>query len=119
LSPQLLSAMRTVESGNDDSAVGDNGNAIGPFQIWKVYWQDALEHDPSIGGKYNDCFDPIYAEKVVRAYMARYATKNRLGRIPTAEDMARIHNGGPNGYKKESTVVYWKKVKNVLRNSNR
>ena len=30
---RLLDAIRFVESGNDDSAVGDNGNAIGPYQI--------------------------------------------------------------------------------------
>jgi hypothetical protein len=47
-------------------------------------------------------------------YMQRYATKHRLGRKPTLEDMARIHNGGPNGWKKESTKPYWEKVKKLL-----
>ena len=31
------------------------------------------------------------------------------------QDIARIHNGGPNGYRKDSTLGYWKKVKIQLR----
>lgn len=85
--------------------------AIGPYQIWKIYWKDALEFDPTIGGKYEDCFDRQYSERVVIAYMKRYATEKRLGRTPRYEDMARIHNGGPNGHKKSATDKYWNKVK--------
>ena len=50
----------------------------------------------------------------MQSYMNRYATEARLGRKPTNEDIARIHNGGPNGYKKESTLKYWKKVEKCL-----
>lgn len=116
---RIMSALRIVESGGDDNAVGDGGKAIGPYQIWRIYWKDAVEFDPSIGGKYEDCFDRKYAEKVVRAYMRRYANERRLGHAPTYEEIARIHNGGPNGHKKKSTVKYWKKVENVLRNLDR
>ena len=31
-----------------------------------------------------------------------------------AEKIARIHNGGPKGYKKRATKAYWKKVEKVL-----
>ena len=76
---------------------------------------DALEHDPSIGGEYEDVAkDKEYAEKVILAYWDRYATIKRLGRVPTDEDRARIHNGGPNGYKKEATIAYWSKVRKEL-----
>jgi len=94
--------------------VGDGGRAIGPYQIWNVYWQDAVEFDESIGGTYEDCVKKEYSERIIRAYWQRYATQKRLGRKPTDEDRARIHNGGPNGYKKESTEKYWKKVKEIL-----
>ncbi len=107
---RVLHAIRIVESNNNPNAVGDSGNAIGVYQIWEVYWKDATERS-DIGGKYRDCFDPDYADHVVRAYMDRYATEKRLGRPVTMEDIARIHNGGPNGYKKESTLKYWSKVK--------
>ena len=105
----LYAAMRVVESNNNPSAVGDNGNAIGCYQIWENYWIDATEFS-GIGGSYSDCFDCQYAHDIVVAYMNRYATENRLGRPVTFEDVARIHNGGPNGYKRESTKKYWKKV---------
>tara|TARA_Y100001963_G_C6766463_1_gene442555 strand:+ start:703 stop:1047 length:345 start_codon:yes stop_codon:yes gene_type:complete len=107
---RVLRAIRIVESNNNPDAVGDNGNAIGVYQIWEVYWKDGTEYS-GIGGKYLDCYDPDYADRIVRAYMDRYATEKRLGRPVTMEDIARIHNGGPNGYKKKSTLGYWSKVK--------
>ena len=110
---RVLEAIRIVESNNNPNAVGDNGNAIGIYQIWKSYWKDATEFS-GIGGSYKDCYKPQYADKIVRAYMKRYATKKRLGREPTMEDIARIHNGGPNGYKKSATDKYWKKVKSHI-----
>lgn len=112
---RLLDAIRIVESGGNDNAVGDGGNAIGPYQIWRNYWKDAVDHDPSIGGKYEDCFDQKYAEKIVNAYMDRYAIPRRLGHDPTFEDIARIHNGGPNGHRKKATVSYWEKVQKELK----
>ena len=107
---EVLAAISIIESNNDPDAVGDNGNAIGVYQIWKSYWKDATEFS-GIGGKYLDCYDRDYADRIVRAYMVRYATEKRLGRTVTQEDIARIHNGGPNGYKKKSTIKYWEKVK--------
>ncbi len=112
----LLNAIQKVETGgckNPSEAVGDGGKAIGPFQIHEVYWRDAVEHDPSIGGKYTDCKDPAYARKIVIAYCSRYAPNWN------AETIARIHNGGPKGHKKSATVKYWRKVDNNLRQSAR
>tara|TARA_Y100000004_G_scaffold191628_1_gene250752 strand:- start:730 stop:1284 length:555 start_codon:yes stop_codon:yes gene_type:complete len=110
---EVLSAIRVVESNNNPNAVGDNGNAIGVYQIWKSYWKDATERS-GIKGTYKDCYNPQYADKIVRAYMKRYATERRLGRAVTQEDIARIHNGGPNGYKKSATDKYWEKVRKEL-----
>ena len=84
---QLLVAIATVESSNNPNAVGDAGKAIGVYQIHKGYWQDAVEFDKTLGGSYQDCYDPDYARRVVLAYMTRYAPKNA-----TAEDLARLHN---------------------------
>ena len=90
----------------------DGGNAI-VYQIWESYWKDATEFS-NLGGKYRDCFVPEYVDRVVRCYMKRYATPRRLGREATMQDIARIHNGGPNGYKKQATLKYWKKVEKIL-----
>ncbi|MDP6249404.1 MAG: hypothetical protein QGH26_01040 [Candidatus Pacebacteria bacterium] len=52
---------------------------------------------------------------ICREYIDYYAIERRIGREPTLQDMARIWNGGPNGYKKPSTKKYWEKVKEVLK----
>jgi len=92
---------------------GDNGNAIGPYQIWRPYWQDAVEHDPSIGGKYEDCRNLVYARKVVDAYFRRYG--RRFLQEQNWQSLARIHNGGPLGHRKQATLKYWSKVEDALR----
>jgi hypothetical protein len=105
------SASRTVETGGHPdpaNAVGDKGKAIGPYQIHRAYWQDAVEYDPSIGGTYADCKDHRYARRIVIAYLSRYCKKWDY------ETPARIHNGGPKGHTKTATVKYWNKVKNNL-----
>ena len=110
----LLAAMCEVESNCETGKIGKD-NEIGWYQILPDFWTDALEHDPSIGGEYEDVAkDKEYAEKVILAYWDRYATVKRLGREPTDEDRARIHNKGPNGYKKDSSLDYWNKVKAIL-----
>ena len=111
---KLLDALIQVESGGNDKAIGDNGKAIGCLQIWKIYWTDAVERS-GLGGSYVDCMRRDYSKCVVRAYMNRYgglAWKTFDGF--NAEKIARIHNGGPKGYKKRATKAYWKKVEKVL-----
>lgn len=109
----LLAALVAVESSGNPDAVGDNGLAFGCLQLHAAYVQDAAEFAGETW-KHEDAFNPATAEQIVRAYMARYATQKRLGRSPTYEDIARIHNGGPNGHKKAATDSYWLKVKKKL-----
>ena len=111
----VLRAIRQVETGgcaDPANATGDGGRAIGPYQIHRVYWQDAVEYDPSIGGTYADCRDEAYARRVVVAYVSRYI---RSGAEWTPERCARVHNGGPKGHRKAATVKYWRKVESFLR----
>lgn len=106
----LILAIIMVESNGHDFEIGDEGKAYGCLQMHSAYVQDAAEH----AGKdwvHEDAFQRDVAIQIFEAYMDRYATEERLGRKPTAEDIARIHNGGPNGYKKKSTIKYWVKVK--------
>lgn len=109
----LLAALVAVESSGDPDAIGDNGLAYGCLQLHAAYVQDAAEFAGETW-KHEDAFNPETSEQIVRAYMARYATQKRLGRSPTYEDIARIHNGGPNGHKKAATDGYWLKVKKEL-----
>lgn len=111
---ELVAAINQVEAGGRHANVpdGDSGLAIGPFQIHRDYWQDAVDYDQSIGGNYGDCRNYNYALKVVNAYLRRYAKKYIASE--NWEAVARIHNGGPNGYKHKSTVAYWLRVKQCL-----
>lgn len=116
----FLYAVRVVESNDNPAAVGDGGNAIGAYQIWESYWRDAVDFDPSIGGTYQDCYNREYAGRIVHAYMSRYATPERIGRVATFEDMSRIHNGGCNIFRKKgteawnNTTMYWNKIEKIL-----
>jgi len=114
LTDDLLDAIRFVESGDRVNVPdGDNGRAIGPYQIWKVYYLDACEYDPSLRARgYEACRDEAFARRVVIAYMSRY------GRGKSAEELARIHNGGPKGHRKSATVEYWAKVEKRLNERN-
>ena len=107
---ELVDAIIMVESNGNDEAVGDNGNAIGCLQIWKIYHTDAVERS-DIGGSYKDCYTRAYAIKVFDAYMRRYAREAWTDpKQFDAEKVARIHNGGPRGYRKDATQKYWGKV---------
>jgi len=109
----LLAALVAVESSGDPDAIGDNGLAFGCLQLHAAYVQDAAEFAGE-NWTHEDAFNPVLARKIVRAYMARYATQKRLGREPTYSDVARIHNGGPGGSWKPATLPYWLKVKKEL-----
>lgn len=109
---QFLLAIRIVESSDGAQQWGDNGISRGPYQISNAYWIDS-----KVPGKWADCDNRAYSEQVVKAYWQRYCPK------PLAtgqwEILARIHNGGPTGYKKKSTESYWAKVKATLRDIER
>lgn len=107
---RIIHAIHMVETGGRMGPIlGDGGAALGPLQIHRGYHADS-----NVEGPYSRVSDLEYASSVFRAYMDRYATVSRLGHKPTYEDIARIHNGGPNGYKKRATLKYWEKVRKEL-----
>jgi len=108
----ILDAIRTVETGGEadpDRAIGDKGKALGAYQIHRGYWLDATEKDPALRALgYESVTDRAIAERVVIAYLTRYAPDWKL------DTVARIHNGGPRGHKKESTLDYARKVRAAM-----
>ena len=112
---RLLNAIWYVESGCRNGPIkGDGGKALGPMQIWRAFWQDAVEFSGQ-GGKYEDVADIKYAKKTVKNYWKRYCIARRVGREPTIWHAAVMVNGGPNahkasGKKKANLVKYWDKV---------
>jgi hypothetical protein len=109
----LIMALIQVESSGRDCVTGDGGRAIGCLQLHAAYVADAAQYAGE-EWTHTDAYDRQKSIEIFSAYMARYATQQRLGREVTAQDIARIHNGGPNGHKRASTVKYWDKVKKEL-----
>lgn len=115
---RILDAVRMVESGgNDRCPDGDGGLAIGPYQIHRRYWEDAVAFEPDLGPArgfaYDDCRRREYAERVIEAYMRRHVPQ--AWERGDAEIIARTHNGGPQGARRDATLGYWSRVRRRLR----
>jgi hypothetical protein len=97
-------ALHLVEtSGRHGPILGDNGRSLGPLQISRAYFSDSR-----VGGTYEQVVDLGFARRVVSAYLKRYAPQAwAAGDVVT---LARIHNGGPTGARKASTLNYGQKV---------
>jgi hypothetical protein len=100
---RLLDAIARIESHCDPNAVGDGGRALGAYQIHRVYWEAGTEL-LGVDWPHRDAADPKKARCVVKAYLLHY------GKGKSLLEMARIHNGGPHGDKKEATLPYVQKV---------
>ena len=102
----LLDAIRQVESAGNDRAVGDAGRSIGPYQIGLAYWRDG-GGDP---GRYlGDAWSAAACEVVMLTYWRRHCPAAM--RTGDFETLARVHNGGPRGATKPSTLPYWRRVR--------
>ena len=110
---KLFTAIAAVESENGRTS--DN-----VYQIQRVYLDD-------LGRVYGCHFadevmtDRHASEQVMLAYWEYYGEQyaRRTWRQPTAEVLARIHNGGPNGWRKDSTLEYLRKVKAAIERMER
>ena len=105
---RIFTAIRRVESCGNDYKVGDNGRSRGPYQIQRGYWRDAcrsaglhLNYDRLV-------WDRRSSEAVMLAYW-------RLQGARTTEQMARIHNGGPDGMNNPATREYYQRVQSQMR----
>ena len=109
----ILDAIEWVESKGDANAIGDNGRAIGAYQIHSCFVEDASSARMYDWHRFEDKdrLDKEKCREMIRCYMSKYATYGRLGRNPTSEDIVRIFNGGPQGWERESTLPYWERVK--------
>ena len=118
----LLDTLGVVESSDGRNLYGDwvpgsdrsnpaNALAQGKWQLRKEYVEDV---NRLLGTNYTpeDRMNDTVARQIVTHYLTYWA--NRPGVTPSDEVFARIHNGGPNGYKNPKTVPYWNKVQPEL-----
>ena len=108
LSPKFVRAVHMVETGGRTGAIkGDGGKALGPLQIHYAYWADS-----GLPGKYEDCADYKYSVRVMTAVLNKYAPK--AVQRSDYKTLARVHNGGPAGFRMRATLPYWNKVQRYL-----
>ena len=102
----LLDAIEYVESGGDANAKGDGGRAVGAYQIWKIYVDDA-NRILALQGKnrrytYDDRQNKAKSREMVAIVIQHYGND--------IETMARAHKCPPKRYD-EFTKAYWGKIK--------
>ena len=118
---RLLNAIKGVESSGNSSAIGDNGKAVGAYQLHKIYVRDVNNILKNKGSKicftYADRYNMHKSRYMTCIYLLHYGKvyERKTGKVATAEVLSRIHNGGPDGWKKKSTLKYWYKVKKRLK----
>jgi hypothetical protein len=107
-SDTLWHAICTVESHNNPTCIGDNGNALGIAQIWKAVVDDCNRIQHSKTFTYANRTDPEKSRQMFFIYTSHYAPQG------TPETVSRVWNGGPKGASKKATLSYWAKVKRVM-----
>lgn len=116
---RLLAAMRRVESGGNDRAVGDGGDSLGPLQVQRGAWADAARQLAAEGrggapAAYRaGAFSYSMSCTVARAYWRRYCP--RAYARGDLQCLARTWNGGPRGASSAATLVYWRRVSRELK----
>ena len=112
----LIPLLIQVEGSGNDSAIGDNGRAVGVLQIWKITVDDVNR----ISGKSYTYADRLNREKSIemcRISLLHYGKhyEKTTGKRVTMEVLSRNWNGSPvNGYKNPKTLKYWRKCEKLL-----
>lgn len=110
----LLLALITVESHGNDRAI--NGSSVGPLQITPILVRDV---NRIAGTKFTleDRFDRQKSMEMAEIYLKYYGEvyTKKTHKAPDNEVYARIWNGGPNGWQKDSTEQYWRNVQKEIK----
>jgi hypothetical protein len=111
----LLLALIMVESHGSNSAI--NGSAAGCLQITPVVVKDV---NRIAGTKFTmqDRFNRQKSMEMAELYLKYYGRiyTKQTHKNPDEQIYARIWNGGPNGWQKNSTRDFWLKVKKEIEN---
>ena len=108
---EILSAIISVESSNNDSAYNSSEDAVGCLQIRKTMVDNInriLRRKKSpVRFTYQDRWSRYKSIKMFEIYCKHY-------NLETYEQIARCWNGGPRGINNPATVIYWNKVQNRI-----
>lgn len=114
----VLMALEAPKTPEQAVRAAEREGAVGPYQIRKVYLVDVnAKRRDDVFTKFRGplrlgmMVDKATAEWTVLKYMEIYGpvAERKAKRDLTAEDYARMHNGGPNGWKSDATKSYLKR----------
>lgn len=108
----LVDAVMYVESRNNPNAWNKREDACGVLQIRPIMINDvnrilSKKNTPKVY-TLNDRWNKTKSIEIFYIIQEYYSPNG------TPERIARVWNGGPNGYKKPQTLAYWHKVKKQL-----
>jgi hypothetical protein len=115
MSIEISSILKYVESEHNAQALGDYNEAgipksYGILQIQQVAIDD-VNRKYGTNYTHQDAFDISCAEEIFDLYTEMWAEhlEKKQGRAATEEDIVRIWNGGPQGWRRSSTLGYLNK----------
>ena len=105
----LIAAIAQVESEN--GATSDN-----VYQMRRIYVEDVNRVLGREAYSYEDVTDADKCVEMMVTYWTHYGARyERLtGKPVTYEVLARIHNGGPDGWRRKCTEKYWDRVRAAM-----
>ena len=115
---RLINAIIYVESRGNDSAVGDNGKAVGCLQIHPIMVREVnrllAKYDIPTTYTLEDRYSREKSIEMFNIVSEEYYCCEDYTFTDYAEIVARRWNGGPRGHKKRATIKYFNKVKKQL-----
>ena len=112
----IIEAIIQVESSGNEKAVSKDGKCVGAMQIQKIVVDDCNEYLKLKKSTKRFTYDDRYdREKSIEMF---YLIQERYNKTNDIEKGIRIWNGGPFGYKYNSTIPYYNKVLNKLKETN-
>lgn len=119
----LIPLLIEIESGGDNNAIGDGGKAVGCLQIHKIMVDDVQRIRkstfPNCGWyySYEDRLNIVRSKMMAEDFFRHYGPK-RISKDNTELEnlriLGRMWNGGPEGYKKKSTIPYSNKISRLM-----
>lgn len=107
--------MIAVESGGNPRAIGDHGEAYGVLQIHQCVIDD-VNRISGLGYTMQDAFDAEKSKRICMIYLNHWGY-DRGHR--SQEELVRIWNKGPEGYRDPASIPHWLKVKRELTKARR
>lgn len=117
---QYINAIIQIESSGNPNAYNREEAAAGLFQIRPIYVEDVNRILGEERFTLEDRWNKDKSTEMFKVYTSHYYNhyKKEIEKLGMQQEKAqsRIHNGGPKGWKKESTETYWNKINHVLKN---